>query len=95
MNDVWGENDMNTSNLIMMMFKNAPIESLERLLKEENNGLNWGALLNMCYSEEIYERIGGDDGFKENAKVDWKRLDYLRRLISMLEQNGVEPNIDL
>lgn len=49
----------------------------------------------MCYSEEIYESIGGDDGFKENAKVDWKRLDYLRRLISMLEQNGVEPNIDL
>lgn len=34
---------MNTSNLIMMMFKNAPIESLERLLKEENNGLNLGS----------------------------------------------------
>lgn len=81
---------MNTSDLIFMMFKSEPIETFEKLLKEENPGLKWEKLLNMCYWEERYESVGGNRGYKENPPINQKRLEYLKKLIDFLESNGIK-----
>jgi len=73
-----------------MMFRNEPIETFEKLLEEGNDNLEWGSLLHMCYWEESYESVGGDEGYKKNPPINHKRLKYLEELICFLESNGIE-----
>lgn len=80
---------MNARDLISMMFKSEPIETFEKLLKEEP-GSEWEELLDMCYWEERYESVGGDEGYKENPPINHKKLAYLKKLISFLEVNGIK-----
>ena len=44
----------------------------------------------MCYCEESYESIGGDDGYLENPSINVERLKYLEQLIEFLEGLGVK-----
>ena len=81
---------MGSNKLIDMMFEGKPIEAFERIMKSEGTQLEWGALLHMCYCEESYERVGGDEGYKENPPINKKRIAYLSDLIAFLESNGIK-----
>ena len=81
-----GECIMNTSELVMMMLKSEPIETFEKLLKEKNPQIEWEILLDMCYSEENYESVGGDEGYKDAPPINQNRLEYLKKLIELLEE---------
>ncbi|MBQ6929789.1 MAG: hypothetical protein IJN27_05775 [Oscillospiraceae bacterium] len=76
--------------LVDMMFDNEPIEKFEELLKSGVVGPEWGELLHLCYCEESYEDIGGDEGYLENPPIDNERLDYLKKLIALLESYGIK-----
>lgn len=80
---------MQEYDLIMMLFKNEPIETFEKLLNEDNAKLEWGYLLHMCYCEESYESVGGDFGYMENPPINHERLNYLEKLINILESKGI------
>lgn len=80
---------MSGFDLVTMMFKNEPIEAFEKLLNEDIPKSEWGNLLHMCYCEESYESVGGDDGYMENPPINHKRLAYLEKLISFLESKGI------
>ena len=81
---------MDTGDLIFMMFDDEPIETFEKLIKEENAELKWDELLDMCWAERNYESVGGDSGDSENPTIDYERLDYLEKLISLLESYGIK-----
>ena len=71
------------------MFNSRPIKEFEQLWKVEKE-LTWGPLLHMCYCEESYESVGGDEGYLENLPINQERLSYIQTLIAFLEENGIE-----
>ena len=75
--------------LINMMFDGRPVEEFQQLWESKEN-LDWGELLHMCYCEESYESVGGDEGYLDNPPINHERLSYLKKLISFLKINGVE-----
>ena len=81
---------MDTMTLIHMMFDSKPIEEFEELWKLGTQGCDWGDLLHMCYCEESYESVGGDEGYKPNPPINHERLEYLSKLIALLESYGIE-----
>ena len=80
---------MKKHDLVMMMFEDEPIETFEKLLDENIEKSAWGYLLHMCYCEESYESVGGDDGDMENPPINHERLAYLEKLIRFLESKGI------
>lgn len=44
----------------------------------------------MCYCEESYESVGGDEGYLDNPPINHERLAYLEKLIKFLEDNGIK-----
>lgn len=44
----------------------------------------------MCYCEESYYSVGGDEGYLANLPINHKRLSYLEKLIKFLEDNGIK-----
>ena len=75
--------------LIDMMFASRPIEEFEELWKNKEN-FDWGKLLHMCYWEERYESVGGDEGYMDNPPINYERLEYLRKLITFLKEKGIK-----
>jgi hypothetical protein len=75
--------------LIDMMFDGCPIKEFQQLWESKEN-LDWGELLHMCYCEESYESVGGDEGYLENPPSNHERLAYLEQLIAFLEDKGIE-----
>ena len=75
--------------LINMMFRNSSIDSFNALWEQNKDAELWGQLLHMCYIEESYVSVGGDDGWMENPPICTERLKYLQELISFLEQLGI------
>ena len=80
---------MDEYKLIDMMFDSRPIEEFQQLLESKEN-LDWGELLHMCYCEESYESVGGDEGYLENPPINHERLSYLEQLIAFLKEKGIE-----
>ena len=83
---------MDNMTLIDMMFDSKPIEKFEELLKSGTQGYEWGELLHMCYCEESYESVGGDEGYMLNPSINHERLAYLNQLIALLESHGITEN---
>ena len=83
---------MDHLTLIDMMFESKPIEEFEELLKSDDQGHEWGELLHMCYCEESYESVGGDEGYMPNPPINHERLAYLNKLIALLESHGITEN---
>lgn len=81
---------MTTSDLVYMMFENEPIEMFEKIMEVENTEFQWDQLLDMCYTEKIYESVGGDYGDEDNPPINYDRIEYLNKLIDFLEQSGVK-----
>ena len=81
-----------TYTLIDMLFDRCPLQDFEKLLKSGDKMLDWGELLHMCYCEESYASVGGDEGYLENSPVDFKYLAYLEKLIAFLEENGIKES---
>lgn len=44
----------------------------------------------MCYCEESYESVCGDEGYLDNPPINHERLAYLEKLIKFLEDNGIK-----
>ncbi len=85
---------MNDSiDLTDMMFRNEPLENFQELLRNNRDDLDWGHLLHMCYCEESYESVGGDYGDEKDPPINYERLDYLEKLIKLLEDNGIAENV--
>ena len=80
---------MDSTFLIDMMFDGKPIEEFEKILRSGEVGAEWGDLLHMCYCEESYESVGGDEGHLPNPLIDHNRLAYLKALITLLKNYGV------
>lgn len=76
--------------LIDMMFDNSSIDSFKQLWDEDKDAEKWGELLHLCYCEESYESVGGDEGYLENPPICVERLKYLRELIEFLEKLGIK-----
>ena len=76
--------------LIDLMFESKPIEIFEKLFAENREYFDWSELLHMCYCEESYESVGGDEGYLENPPINYERLTYLKKLIKFLEDNGIK-----
>ncbi len=83
---------MDNMMLIDMMFDSKPVEKFEELLKSGDVGSEWIDLLHMCYCEERYVSVGGDEGCVCNPSIDHKRLAYLKKLIVLLESYGIREN---
>ena len=82
---------MKKRNLTTMMFASEPIENFKKLLEEDvANELDWGVLLHMSYMEKSYESVGGDNGFMDNPPINYRRIEYLGKLIEFLEENGIK-----
>lgn len=62
--------------LIDLMFESKPIEIFEKLFAENREDFDWSELLHMCYCEESYESVGGDEIYFENPSINYKRLAY-------------------
>ena len=80
---------MDEYKLIDMMFDIRPIEEFQQLL-ESKEDLDWSSLLHMCYCEERYESVGGDEGYLETPPINHERLSYLEQLIAFLKEKGIE-----
>lgn len=76
--------------LIDLMFESKPIEIFEKLFAENREDFDWSGLLHMCYCEESYVSVGGDEGYLENPPINYERLTYLKKLIKFLEDNGIK-----
>lgn len=87
------ESNFTKDILIDMMFENSSIESFKRLWNKNKDADKWGYLLHMCYCEESYESIGGDDGYLENPPINVERLKYFEQLIEFLEGLGIKEYI--
>ena len=79
---------MDEYKLIDMLFDRCPIEEFYQL-GESKEALDWSRLLHMCYCEESYESVGGDEGYFENPPINHERLSYLKHLIAFLEDKGI------
>ncbi len=84
------EKDFNEYTLIDMMFENSNIEDFKNLWNRDRDTKKWGRLLSMCYCEESYESVGGDDGDLDNPSINFERLKYLEHLIDFLENLGIK-----
>ena len=80
----------NEHDLIDMMFANADIDIFKILFAKDKDPKKWSELLHMCYWEQSYERVGGDEGYLENPPINKKMLKYLGELIEFLEGSGIE-----
>lgn len=76
--------------LIDMMFDGSSVDHFKSLWDEDKDTEKWGSLLHMCYCEESYESVGGDEGYMENPTINIERLKYLRELIEFLEMSGIK-----
>ena len=76
--------------LIDLMFESKPIEVFQKLFTENQENFDWSELLYMCYCEESYESVGGDEGYLDNPPIHHERLKYLETLIKFLEDNGIK-----
>ena len=81
---------MKKIDLVYMMFGGEPIETFERLLDEGHTELEWGWLLHMSYYEHSYASVGGDYGYMENPPINYERIEYLDKLIDLLETRGIK-----
>ncbi len=70
--------------LIDMMFDNEPIDKFEEFLKLGAIGSEWGELLHICYWEESYVSVGGDEGYLDNPPINYERLEYLKKADSFV-----------
>lgn len=77
-------------DLIDMMFESTDIDTFKLLWDNDNDAKKWSELLHMCYWEQSYESVGGDEGYLEDPPINEKRLKYLEELIDFLEQSGVQ-----
>ena len=77
-------------DLIDMMFESTDIDTFKLLWSNDNDAKKWSELLHMCYWEQSYESVGGDEGYLEDLSINEKRLKYLEELIDFLEQSGVQ-----
>ncbi|MBR4287692.1 MAG: hypothetical protein IKT55_08315 [Clostridia bacterium] len=84
------ENDLNEHTLIDMMFDSLSIDFFKSMWDKDKDARKWGRLLHMCYCEESYEAVGGDDGDLDNPPINFVRLKYLEELIDFLESIGVK-----
>lgn len=82
------QRDFDARTLIHMMFGNSSIDSFKALWDKDKDAEKWGQLLRMCYIEESYVSVGGDEGWKENPPICTERLQYLQALIAFLEETG-------
>ena len=78
--------------LIDMMFSSEPIELFQKLFAENREDFDWEQLLDMCYCEESYESVGGDDGYLDNPPINNERLEYLEKLIKFLVDSGIKAD---
>ena len=78
------------NSLIEMMFKGVSIDTFKSLWEKDRDSYNWEFLLHMCYCEESYESVGGDDGDMEDPPINEKKLAYLRDLMVFLEKMGIK-----
>lgn len=76
-------------DLIDMMFESTDIDTFKLLWDNDNDAKKWSELLHMCYWEQSYESVGGDEGYLEDPPINEKRLKYLEELIDFLDQSGV------
>ena len=77
-------------DLIDMMFESTDIDTFKLLLDNDNDAKKWSELLHMCYWEQSYESVGGDEGYLDDPPINEKRLKYLEELITFLEESGVK-----
>jgi len=77
-------------DLIDIMFESTDIDTFKLLWDNDNDAKKWSELLHMCYWEQSYESVGGDEGYLEDPPINEKRLKYLEELIDFLEQSGVQ-----
>lgn len=75
--------------LIDMMLEGESIEKFEELLELSDLVSQWRYLLHMCYWEEGYESVGGDEGYMDPPPINHERLAYLKKLIAFLESHGI------
>lgn len=80
----------NENDLIDMMFDGADIGTFKLFWEMDKDVKKWGTLLNMCYWEQSYESVGGDEGYLDDPPINTKRLEYLEELIKFLEELGVK-----
>ena len=80
---------MDEYTLIDMMFASEPIDTFMELWESRKSDFDWEGLLHMCYCEESYGSVGGDEGYLDNHPINRERLSYLAKLIAFLESNGV------
>ena len=83
---------MDEYKLIDMLFDRCPIEEFYQLWESQEE-LDWSGLLHMCYCEESYERVGGDEGNMQNSPINHERIAYLNNLIALLESCGIKEKI--
>ncbi len=81
-------------DLISMMFESTDIDAFKPLWDKDKDAKKWSELLHMCYWEESYESVGGDQGDLEDPPIDEKRLQYLEKLIGFLEELGIQVTND-
>lgn len=84
------DKEINEYTLISRMFDNSNIESFKFLWDKDKDAEKWGRFLHMCYCEECYESVGGDQGYLENPPINVERLEYLQKLIDFLEKLGIK-----
>lgn len=77
-------------DLVDMMFESENINSFKSLWDKDKDAEKWGHLLHMCYCEESYVSVGGDEGYLENPPICVERLKYLQELIDFLEKLGIK-----
>ena len=76
--------DFNEDTLVDMMFDSFSLDSFKSLWDKDKDSNKWGRLLYMCYCEEAYESVGGDDGDSDDPQINFERLEYLKKLIEFL-----------
>ena len=77
-------------DLIDMMFESTDIDTFKLLFENDKDPKKWSKLLHLCYWEQSYVSVGGDEGYLANPPINEKRLEYLRKLIEFLEGAGIE-----
>lgn len=77
-------------DLTNMMYESADIDIFKSLWDKDKDKEKWSSLLNSCYWEQSYVRVGGDEGYLEDPPINEKRLKYLEELINFLEESGIK-----
>ena len=76
-------------DLIDMMFEGTDIDTFKLLWGKDKDAKKWSELLHLCYWEQSYESVGGDNGYLDDPPINEKKLKYLEELIDFLEKAGV------